>query len=84
MAKIIQIIDVDSVGHKVRLDDGRVIQMPHGAQYQNPVIGEEVENANATPYVETIVPAETGASTSTGRGFAESAASLGHAEIERD
>lgn len=30
MAKILQILDINSDGHRVRLDDGRVIQIPHG------------------------------------------------------
>lgn len=40
MAKVLQVIDVDSDGHKVRLDDGRVIFMPHGGSH--PQIGQEV------------------------------------------
>ncbi len=31
MAKIIQILDVNSEGHQVRLDDGRVVSIPHGS-----------------------------------------------------
>lgn len=38
MAKILQVLDVDSDGHKVRLDDGRIVHMPHGVQH--PETGE--------------------------------------------
>lgn len=39
MAKVLQIIDVDSDGHKIRLDDGRVVYAPHGGEL--PHIGQE-------------------------------------------
>lgn len=47
MAKIIQIIDVDSDGHRVRLDDGRVVHMLHGGQH--PEIGQEFTEAEKLP-----------------------------------
>ncbi len=31
MAKILQVLNVDSDGHRVRLDDGRVVDIPHGS-----------------------------------------------------
>ena len=40
MAKILQILDVDSAGHKVSLDDGRVIVIPHGGDH--PIVGQEI------------------------------------------
>lgn len=46
MAKIIQVIDVDSDGHKVRLDDGRIVRMPHGGEH--PHVGQEVDEAYCT------------------------------------
>lgn len=39
MAKIIQILDVDSDGHKVRLDDGRIVHILHGTD--NADVGQE-------------------------------------------
>lgn len=41
MAKVIQIIDVDSEAYKVRLDDGSTIRMPHGGPV--PHVGVEIE-----------------------------------------
>jgi hypothetical protein len=40
MAKILQIIDVDSDGFKVRLNTGDVIRMPHGGEH--PHVGQEL------------------------------------------
>lgn len=40
MAKIIQIIQVDSDGYRVRLDDGTTRQLPHGDDH--PHIGQHV------------------------------------------
>jgi hypothetical protein len=39
MAKVLQVIDVDSNGHCVRLDDGRIVVTPHGGDH--PQVGEE-------------------------------------------
>jgi len=44
MAKVLQIIDVDADGHKVRLDDGQVIVMPHGGEH--PHIGKDVSGTS--------------------------------------
>ena len=40
MAKIIQIIDVNSEGHRVRLDDGSLHTIAHGGQ--SPQVGDEL------------------------------------------
>ena len=40
MAKIIQIIDVNSEGHQVRLDDGFLHTIAHGGQ--SPQVGDEL------------------------------------------
>ena len=40
MAKIIQIIDTDSAGHRVRLDDGHIVSLKHSHDVPN--IGAEV------------------------------------------
>lgn len=52
MARVLQIIDVDSEGHKVRLDDGRTIVMPHSGQH--PHIGEEVTSGASEPQTSNI------------------------------
>jgi len=40
MAKIIQIIDTDSTGHRVRLDDGSIVSLKHS--YDVPTVGSEL------------------------------------------
>jgi len=40
MAKIIQIIDTDSTGHRVRLDDGSIVSLKHS--YDVPTVGAEL------------------------------------------
>lgn len=39
MAKVIAVWDIDATSCKVRLDDGRTLQVPHGEGY--PSIGDE-------------------------------------------
>ena len=43
MAKIIQIIDTDSAGHRVRLDDGHIVLLKHSTQGP-PTIGSELKD----------------------------------------
>ena len=47
MAKVLQIIDVDSEGHKIRLDNGDVVRWPHGPHV--PHIGQELPEVSAIP-----------------------------------
>ena len=47
MAKVIQIIDVDSEGHKIRLDNGEIVRWPHGPHV--PHIGQELPEVSAIP-----------------------------------
>ena len=53
MPKIIQVIDVDSLGHKVRLDDGRVMFLHYTGRDIS--IGSDVEDAVCTTPA-TIAP----------------------------
>ena len=49
MAKIIQIIDVDSAGHQVRLDNGFLHTIAHGGQ--SPQVGEELVEETHAPTI---------------------------------
>jgi hypothetical protein len=40
MPKIIQIIDTDSTGHRVRLDDGSIVSLKHS--HDVPTVGAEL------------------------------------------
>jgi hypothetical protein len=48
VAKIIQIIDVDPEGFRVRLDDGSCATLDHNAGW-SPTVGDEIPKVNAEP-----------------------------------
>ena len=43
MARIIEVIDIDSVGHTVRLDNGAVVTVEHAHEFRAQSVGDVMD-----------------------------------------